>query len=131
MARSDNVVRVALTPKHRDVPLLCEILTYRMGAPPIVQPVLVDDFCSRYTPPIKDFEMLDIEIPPHQEYSTEPASVAALAIVLTGTGFASDGSSRQKLCGGVAFFVPARTPIVYSSTGTECLWVCLARSNLS
>lgn len=62
MARSDNVVRVALTPKHRDVPLLCEILTYRMGAPPIVQPVIVDDFCSRYTPPIKDFEMLDIEV---------------------------------------------------------------------
>lgn len=62
MARSDNVVRVALTPKHRDVPLLCEILTYRMGAPPIVQPVIVDDFCCRYTPPIKDFEMLDIEV---------------------------------------------------------------------
>ena len=62
MARSDNVVRVALTPKHRDVPLLCEILTYGMGAPPIVQPVVVDDFCCRYTPPIQDFEMLDIEV---------------------------------------------------------------------
>lgn len=62
MARSDNVVRVALTPKHRDVPLLCEILTYGMGAPPIVQPVVVDHFCCRYTPPIKDFEMLDIEV---------------------------------------------------------------------
>lgn len=62
MARSDNVVRVALTPKHRDVPLLCEILTYRMGAPPIVQPVVMDDFCARYTPPIKDFEMLDFEV---------------------------------------------------------------------
>lgn len=62
MARSDNVVRVALTPKHRDVPLLCEILTYHMGAPPIVTPVVVDECCSRYSPPIKDFEMLDIEV---------------------------------------------------------------------
>lgn len=62
MARSDNVVRVALTPKHRDVPLLCEILTYHMGAPPIVTPVTVDECCSRYSPPIKDFEMLDIEV---------------------------------------------------------------------
>lgn len=71
------------------------------------------------------------QIPPHQEYSTEPASVAALAIVLNGTGFACDGTSRQKLCGGVAFFVPARTPILYTSTGTEGLWLCLARSNLN
>lgn len=62
MARSDNVVRVALTPKHRDVPLLCQILTYNMGAPPIVTPIQVDQFCSRYTPPIKDFEMLDIQV---------------------------------------------------------------------
>ena len=71
------------------------------------------------------------QIPPQQEYSTEPASVAALAIVLTGSGSACDGSSRQKLCGGVAFFVPARTSIVYASTGTEGLWLCLARSNLN
>lgn len=62
MARSDNVVRVALTPKHRDVPLLCELLTYHMGAPPIVQPIMVDDICARYTPPIKDFEMLSIQV---------------------------------------------------------------------
>lgn len=66
MARSDNVVRVALTPKHRDVPLLCEILTYHMGAPPIVQPELVDDFCARYSPPIKDFEMMDIQVGGHK-----------------------------------------------------------------
>lgn len=71
------------------------------------------------------------QIPPHREYSTEPASVAALAIVLTGTGFACDGTSRQKLCGGVAFFVPARTPIIYTSTGSDRLWLCLARSNLN
>lgn len=62
MARSDNVVRVALTPKYRDVPLLCEILTYHMGAPPIVHPVMVDNYCARYSPPIKDFEMLDIQV---------------------------------------------------------------------
>lgn len=62
MARSDNVVRVALTPKYRDVPLLCETLTYHMGAPPIVRPVMVDDYSIRYTPPIQDFEMVDIQV---------------------------------------------------------------------
>lgn len=60
MARSDNVVRVALTPKYRDVPLLCQTLTYHMGAPPIVYPAAVDHYCLRYTPPVDDFEMLDI-----------------------------------------------------------------------
>jgi mannose-6-phosphate isomerase len=57
MARSDNVVRVALTPKYRDVPLLCEMLTYKMGAPPIVPPFHVNPCCTRFTPPVADFEL--------------------------------------------------------------------------
>ena len=57
MARSDNVVRVALTPKYRDVPLLCEMLTYKMGAPPIVQPAHDNSCCTRFTPPCSDFEL--------------------------------------------------------------------------
>jgi mannose-6-phosphate isomerase class I len=57
MARSDNVVRVALTPKYRDVPLLCEMLTYKMGAPPIVPPCHVSPCCTRFTPPVADFEL--------------------------------------------------------------------------
>lgn len=62
MARSDNVVRVALTPKYRDVPLLCETLTYRMGAPPMVRPVRADASCVRYSPPVEDFEMVDVQV---------------------------------------------------------------------
>ncbi|CAN0117980.1 unnamed protein product [Ectocarpus sp. 6 AP-2014] len=134
MARSDNVVRVALTPKHRDVPLLCQILTYNMGAPPIVTPIQVDQFCSRYTPPIKDFEMLDIQVPHGQEYATPPAPVAALAVVMAGTGFACAGNGRQRLCRGMAFFVPAETTVVYTNScvaGEAALWVCLARSNIN
>lgn len=71
---------------------------------------------------------------PHgREYATPPAPVAALAIVMAGTGFACDGNGRQRLCRGVAFFVPARTPVVYDNTSAgarDKLWVCLARSNL-
>ncbi|CAM9597545.1 unnamed protein product [Ectocarpus sp. 12 AP-2014] len=134
MARSDNVVRVALTPKHRDVPLLCQILTYNMGAPPIVTPIQVDQFCSRYTPPIKDFEMLDIQVPHGQEYATPPAPVAALAIVMAGTGLACAGNGTQRLCRGMAFFVPAEATVVYTNScvaGEAALWVCLARSNIN
>ena len=36
MANSDNVVRVGLTPKFKDVTTLIDILTYELGAPPIL-----------------------------------------------------------------------------------------------
>ena len=71
---------------------------------------------------------------PHgREYATPPAPVAALAIVMAGTGFACDGNGKQRLYRGVASFVPARTPVVYANNSAiagETLWVCLARSNL-
>lgn len=34
MAASDNVVRAGLTPKHKDVPTLVRMLTWRTGPPP-------------------------------------------------------------------------------------------------
>ncbi|CAN0117845.1 unnamed protein product, partial [Ectocarpus sp. 6 AP-2014] len=91
MARSDNVVRVALTPKHRDVPLLCEILTYNMGAPPIVTPIQVDQCCHRFTPPIKDFELDDMKVPEGGEYTPLAIPVPSICMVLEGVGSASDG----------------------------------------
>ena len=37
MACSDNVVRMGCTPKLRDVPVLCEMLTYRAGLPRVMK----------------------------------------------------------------------------------------------
>merc|ERR1712072_492467 len=36
MACSDNVIRSGLTPKFKDVELLCECLTYHTGAAPVL-----------------------------------------------------------------------------------------------
>lgn len=74
---------------------------------------------------------LPLQVPPHEEYTAESAPVAALAIVLAGDGHTYDGNGRHTLRGGMSFFVPARTTVVYTSTGTEDLWVCMARSNLN
>lgn len=62
MARSNNVVRCALTPKFRDVDLLVNMLTYNMGAPAILPPHVVDGNRKRFTPPVTDFEIEDIQV---------------------------------------------------------------------
>ncbi|CAM9325996.1 unnamed protein product [Discosporangium mesarthrocarpum] len=130
MARSDNVVRVALTPKYRDVPLLCDILTYNMGAPPMVEPVRVDTFCKRYSPPIKDFELDDIMVPGGGEYSTISLPTASLGIVLEGRGSGCDGSSNQELWPGVVLFIPANTSVAIKSNGNTLLQLCIAHTNM-
>lgn len=113
MARSDNVVRVALTPKYRDVPLLCEILTYNMGAPPIVTPIQTDAVSCRFTPPIKDFELDDMHIPAGDEYMPETISVPSIYIVLEGAGEATDGARKTGLRPGVVVFVAARSVVTF------------------
>lgn len=62
MARSNNVVRAALTPKFRDVNLLVEMLTYNMGAPAVLPAETVDACRKRYTPPINDFEIQILQV---------------------------------------------------------------------
>ena len=42
MATSDNVVRAGLTPKWKDVDTLCRMLTYKDGAPHVVEPTQVE-----------------------------------------------------------------------------------------
>lgn len=115
MARSDNVVRVALTPKYRDVPLLCEILTYNMGAPPMVKPIVVDDVCRRFTPPIEDFELDDMRVLGGNEYIPEAIPLPSIYICMEGKGEATDGTRHTKLHSGVVIFVAARTVVTFRS----------------
>merc|ERR1719277_1427799 len=43
MACSDNVVRGGLTPKYKDLDVLCDMLVYKGGAPPMIIPEKVED----------------------------------------------------------------------------------------
>lgn len=131
MARSDNVVRVALTPKHRDVPLLCEILTYNMGAPPIVTPIQVDECCQRFTPPIKDFELEDMRVPQGGEYTPAAISVPSICMVLEGMGQATDGVRKTGLRPGVVIFLAARSVATFSPDATSSLRVVRTHTNLN
>lgn len=131
MARSDNVVRVALTPKYRDVPLLCEILTYNMGAPPIVTPIQVDDNCQRFTPPIKDFELDDIRVEGGEGYTPLMLSIPSIYLVLTGTGHATDGSRETALRPGVVIFVAANASVTFRSDVGSPLRIARTHTNVN
>lgn len=131
MARSDNVVRVALTPKHRDVPLLCEILTYNMGAPPIITPIQVDECCHRFTPPIKDFELDDMRVPEGGEYTPLAIPVPAICMVLEGSGRATDGVRETALRPGVVVFVAASAVATFKPDPSSTLRVIRTHTNLN
>lgn len=131
MARSDNVVRVALTPKHRDVPLLCEILTYNMGAPPMVRPIQVDECCTRFTPPIKDFELEDMRVPAGVEYTPAAISVPSICMILEGKGEATDGVRRTGLRPGVVIFVAALSVATFRPDPTSSLRIVRTHTNLN
>lgn len=131
MARSDNVVRVALTPKYRDVPLLCETLTYNMGAPPIVTPIQVDEHCQRFTPPIEDFELDDMRINDREEYTPAALPVPSICLVLEGSGEATDGTRRSCLRPGVVIFIAARSVVTFRSNAEAPLRVARTHTNIN
>lgn len=130
MARSDNVVRVALTPKYRDVPLLCEILTYHMGAPPIVKPIQEDSVCRRFTPPIEDFELDDMRIPAGTEYIPSVLSVPAIYIVLEGEGAGTDGVRQTVLRPGVVVFVAAKSVVTFNAKAGSPMRIVRTHTNV-
>ncbi|CAN4116814.1 unnamed protein product [Withania somnifera] len=57
MANSDNVIRAGLTPKHRDVDILCSMLTYKQGFPEILKGTVVNPYTMKYLPPFDEFEV--------------------------------------------------------------------------
>ncbi|KAM4746925.1 mannose-6-phosphate isomerase [Rhinophrynus dorsalis] len=100
MACSDNTVRAGLTPKFIDVQTLCEMLTYT-AAPANSKifkptPVSGDPYALLYNPPVPDFTVIKIEIPP----SVPQYYVAALdsaSILLLVQGEATSHSSFEDL----------------------------------
>jgi len=90
MACSDNVVRAGLTPKHKDVENLIEMLTYTMGGPDIEFGRLEhSDEGSHtlvYTPPVPEFEVLVTTVEPGHEYAIPPLDVPSILICFEGIG---------------------------------------------
>ncbi|XP_076636808.1 mannose phosphate isomerase [Colletes latitarsis] len=111
MACSDNVVRAGLTPKLKDVPTLIEMLMY--NCEPIsakkFQPSREDECTEVFRPPVTDFAVAKITIPPgRSSYNIIPRSTASILIIINGKG---EISSSKILYRGSVIFIPANEKI--------------------
>ena len=82
MATSDNVVRAGLTPKLRDTDVLCEMLTYATGPPPVLTRGAGD--VSVYAPPFDEFQVAAAEAGPGGSVALPESAGASLLLVLRG-----------------------------------------------
>nr|KAH0808134.1 hypothetical protein GEV33_014657 [Tenebrio molitor] len=64
MACSDNVVRAGLTPKYIDVDTLCSMIIYKgeTAKEKIFKPIVEDNCCQIFKPPVADFAIAQIRI---------------------------------------------------------------------
>ncbi|OQR90156.1 mannose-6-phosphate isomerase [Thraustotheca clavata] len=135
MACSDNVVRAGLTPKFIDKTTLCDMLTYEAGAPPIEQGTAIDEYVTEYTPPVPEFQVQRVDLPPLVHYDYTPAQGPSIVLVLHGQGFAHYSTSEDEesnfkleLSTGQVFFVPANQTLKFES-GIQGLVVYRASPN--
>mmetsp|Transcript_2467 Transcript_2467/g.2427 ORF Transcript_2467/g.2427 Transcript_2467/m.2427 type:complete len:447 (+) Transcript_2467:46-1386(+) len=88
MALSDNTVRAGLTPKHRDVTTLCEMLHYKSDGPPICPIQQLDEYTTLFRPPFDicaEFEVEKIELLSGQLTSFLRVPCASIFILVSGT----------------------------------------------
>lgn len=134
MACSDNTVRAGLTPKYIDVNTLCEMLNYSPApADSKVFPGVQDeaDPCvTVYDPPVPDFTVLRIQVPPSvQQYVLSPVDSASILLVIDGdaTALCATGLAEVTLRRGTVLFVSASESIsleVASPAGMTMFRAC-------
>ncbi|XP_071501324.1 mannose-6-phosphate isomerase-like [Diadema antillarum] len=123
MACSDNVVRAGLTPKFKDIPTLCDMLTYLPSTPAErVFPSRTDPSdptLTIYDPPVPDFAVARIKVPAEQtSYTLRAEDSASIVIVIEGDGAVThpslgDGQSLP-FCKGSVLFLSANQTLSFT-----------------
>lgn len=110
MACSDNVVRAGLTPKLKDVHTLVNMLTYNTNMPEIHAGASIDECTTRYQPPVRDFCVECIQVPPGQSYEILRVDSPSVLLTLEGDGTLEQGKICQlDVSFGYAAFCSANT----------------------
>lgn len=110
MACSDNVVRAGLTPKLKDVPTLVNMLTYKTTEPNIQDGTAIDDFTTRYEPPVADFCVEVIYVPAGTKYELSEICSASVLLTLEGDAQLTQGDvCTMDVSFGAAAFCSANT----------------------
>lgn len=132
MATSDNVVRAGLTPKFRDVQVLCDMLTYKLGAPKVLTGEPVDACTRTYVPPFEEFALDVVELGPRMTHAVAPRSGPSVWIIHRGSCvIESRKDDRQlTLTSGAVIFVDAGEETIVQ-TSDDCLVAYVARTNVS
>nr|XP_054771743.1 mannose-6-phosphate isomerase-like [Lytechinus pictus] len=125
MACSDNVVRAGLTPKFKDIPTLCEMLTYLPSTaeerifPSKTDPD--DPYVTIYNPPVPDFAVARVKVPADQtSYSLRAEDSPSIIIIIEGQGEVAHPSLLNGLalsfCKGSVLFLSANQSLALNLT---------------
>lgn len=109
MACSDNVVRAGLTPKLKDTNTLINLLSYKCepSSAKRFQPSREDDCTEVFRPPVPDFAVTRITIPPGRaSYTLIERSVGSILIIVNGKAEITF-STTKVLNRGSVIFIPA------------------------
>lgn len=111
MACSDNVIRAGLTPKHKAVDTLLEMLDFTpsTASERFFQPTPCGPYSQLFMPPVKDFAVIQVNVPGTvQHYCIENRAYGSIIIVLKGNASAAfKGEQLFELKEGSIVFVPA------------------------
>ena len=129
MANSDNVIRAGLTPKLRDVPNLLRGLTYTASLPSkhVIVPTPFGSASSAasklYDPPIPEFSVVQIALPPGQREIHEKLGGPSVGIVIAGGGVVRWENETLSVGLGDVFVVGADTQVEFGTQGQDELIV--------
>jgi len=116
MALSDNTVRAGLSPKHKDVDTLLDMLKYtgEEAEKQFMVPQQLSAYSVLYRPPVEicsEFEVEKTELPADTEYTPEVRTCCFILIVMSGECIITvNGENDTTTCSqGHVFFVAAGT----------------------
>eukprot|EP00466_Bigelowiella_natans_P001678 jgi/Bigna1/92704/estExt_fgenesh1_pm.C_550007 len=117
MACSDNVVRAGLTPKLRDTPTLCSMLTYKAMKPEIMKGKQLDDNTKMFTCPIDEFELTVTKVAGGSSYSLKGVKGHSLILAYDGTAAAASKSGTKcDMKKGSVLFVQGGADVTFTAT---------------
>ena len=124
MALSDNVIRCGLTPKFKDVEVLCETLSYESYLPR-GEGGFKDGLTTVYRPPVDDFEVRVTDLKAGEEVTLgRGLSTPTILLVLSGRCElmveGEDSEQMQEGRFGSAFFLSYGTSVNVKAAGEGC-----------
>ena len=127
MATSDNVVRAGLTPKLRDTAILCDMLTYRAGAPVVLDGERVDESTTRYVPPFDEFMLETVTVAPGATYELTKSQGPCVYLVHRGSCVVGGENARR---GSVLFAAAGDETVVAAGEEGATLYRAMINSRV-